>query len=235
MKIAINQPFTFPYIGYFQLISAVDKFILYDDVTYMKQSWINRNRILINNKDHFFTIPLASASSFKLIKDTYILNNFKEIEKIIKTIKQAYSKAPYYSETIKLITDCFYKIGKRTPISYIAFISIKNVCNYLGIKTEFEFSSKKYSQTINYGRKVRLFEIIKINNSDSYINLPGGTVLYSKEEFLKNGIKLNFIDRGNVRYKQFNNDFVPWLSIIDVLMFNSPDETRKLINQYSLV
>ena len=235
MKIAINQPFTFPYIGYFQLISVVDKFILYDDVTFMKQSWINRNRILLNNRAHFITIPLAGASSFKLITETYIQQNSKAISKLLKTIKQAYCKAPYFKDVFCLIDDLFSMIEKEKRISKIAYYSLKNFSKYLGIKTEFEFSSEKYPQTKNLGRKNRLFEILKINNANEYVNLPGGKVLYSKKEFLNHGIKINFIDRGEIIYKQFNNSFVPWLSIIDVLMFNSVKETCLLIGKCKLV
>ena len=120
MKIAINQPFTFPYIGFYQLVSVVDKFILYDDVTYMKQSWINRNRILINGKDNFFTIQLENASSFKLISDTCIRDNPSAVEKMIQTFRQAYSKAPYFSQVMPIVESTFKEIHHEKRISKIA-------------------------------------------------------------------------------------------------------------------
>ncbi len=235
MKVAINQPFTFPYIGFYQLVSVVDKFIFYDDVTYMKQSWINRNRILINGKDHFFTIQLENASSFKLISDTCIRDNPVTIEKMLKTFQQAYAKAPYASQILPIIEDCLKATHSERRISKIAYISIKSVCDYLGIKTEFEFSSDKYAHTKGFGRKERLFEILRLNNATDYVNLPGGTGLYSKDEFIRRGYRLHFIDRGDIVYKQFNNEFVPWLSMIDVLMFNSVKETKALLAKCTLV
>lgn len=75
MKIAIMQPYIFPYIGYFQLINAVDKFIIYDDVNYIKQGWINRNKILLNNEDYLFTFPLKNASSYKKINEIELSEN----------------------------------------------------------------------------------------------------------------------------------------------------------------
>ena len=235
MKVAINQPFTFPYIGFYQLVASVDKFIFYDDVTYMKQSWINRNRILMNGEPRYFTIELDHPSSFKLISDTKVRHNPKGTVKLLKTIKQAYSKAPFFEDCFPIVEECFSMIDKNARISEIAYCSIKKVCNYLGIKTEFEFSSQKYGDTRGIGRKERLYKILELNNATDYVNLPGGTKLYSKEEFLKHGFKLHFIDRGDIKYTQFKNDFVPWLSMIDVLMFNSIEETNKLIAKCKLV
>lgn len=235
MKVAINQPFTFPYIGFYQLVSQVDKFILYDDVTFMKQSWINRNRILINGKDHFFTIQLEDASSFKLISDTVIKYNPTALEKTLKSIKQAYAKAPYTAQVFPMVEACFALIETERRIGKIALNSIQSVCDYLDIKTQFEFSSEKYAHTKELGRKPRLYEMLRLNEATDYVNLPGGTGLYSKDEFIKHGYNLHFIDRGDIVYKQFNNEFVPWLSMIDVLMFNSAEETKALLAKSTLV
>lgn len=230
MKIAIMQPYLFPYIGYYQLISLVDKFILYDDVTFIKNSWINRNRILLNNSEHFITLPLAGMSSHKLINETLVQNNPLAYKKLLKTIYQAYCKAPFYSNVYPLIEDVFSLIKNEERISIIAYKSLKIISEYLGIETKFELSSEKYSHTRGIGREERLFEIIKENKADEYINLPGGVALYSKEEFLKNGIKLSFINTGDIVYKQFSDPFIPCLSMIDVLMFNSIEDARKLIS-----
>jgi len=235
MKIAINQPFTFPYIGFFQLISVVDTFILYDDVTFVKQSWTNRNRILINGKDHFFTIPLENASSFKLISETHIKYHPIMIKKMRKTFQQAYQKAPFADSVFPIIDDLLDLMSEEKRIAKIAHHSLKSVCDYLGIQTKFEFSSEKYAHTKGLGRKERLYEMLYLNNATDYVNLPGGTGLYSKDEFIRNGYRLHFIDRGDVVYKQFDNDFVPWLSILDVLMFNSVEETNALIAKCTLV
>jgi hypothetical protein len=235
MKVAINQPFTFAYIGFYQLISVVDRFIFYDDVTFMKQSWINRNRILVGGKDLFFNIQLDDVSSFKLISETNIRYNKKAIEKLLKTIQQAYVKAPFFNEAFAIVSNCFNQIENEQRISKIAYHSVKSVCDYLGITTQLEFSSEKYAFTKGMGRKERLYEILRLNNATDYVNLPGGTGLYSKDEFQKHGFNLHFIDRGDIVYKQFNNEFIPWLSIIDVLMFNSAEDTKALIDRCTLV
>lgn len=201
----------------------------------MKQSWINRNRILINGKDHYFNIQLKDASSFKLISETYIYNNYKQIRKTLKSIQHAYAKAPYFSDVFPMVEKCFNLTKTEKRISKIAFQSVKSVCDYLKIDTKFEFSSEKYAYTKSFGRKERLYEILRLNNATDYVNLPGGTGLYSKAEFLKHDIRLHFIDRGKIVYKQFNNDFIPWLSIIDVLMFNSVEDANILLSKCTLV
>ena len=236
MRIAINQPFFFPYIGFFQLIYNVDKFILYDDVNYMKNSWINRNRILINKNPHYFTIPLQKPSSFKTIKEINILNDFKKHDKILKTLTQVYTKAPYFDEVIRIIDNVFLKMQTEKCIARIGYYSIRGVSEYLGFEKSFEFSSERYPETKGLGRKERLYKILEMNKATDYINLPGGVNLYSKEDFKKHGYNLYFIDRGIIEYKQFDNEvFVPLLSIIDVLMFNSIDETIALIKKGSLI
>jgi hypothetical protein len=154
---------------------------------------------------------------------------------MLKTFQIAYSKAPYASQIIPIIKECFNAMYSERRISKIAYISIKSICDYLEIKTQFEFSSEKYAHTKGLGRKERLFEILRLNSATDYVNLPGGTGLYSKDEFIRHGYRLHFIDRGEIVYKQFNNDFVPWLSIIDVLMFNSVKETNALLAKCKLV
>ncbi|MEA2077129.1 MAG: WbqC family protein [Candidatus Marinimicrobia bacterium] len=231
MKLAIMQPYFFPYIGYYQLISLVDKFIIYDDVAFIKNGWINRNRILLNKSEHFITLSLSGASSHKLINETYIQTNASIQKKILKTIHQEYSKAPYFNETYKLVEEVIDLINIEKNISTIALKSLKIVTDHLKFETEFELSSEKYSHTKGIGREERLFKIIEENKADEYINLPGGNTLYSKEEFLKRGINLSFLEPGKVEYKQFSSPYIPNLSIIDVLMFNGKDDTLKLISR----
>jgi hypothetical protein len=200
MKIAVMQPYLFPYIGYFQMIRAVDKFILYDDVNYIKGGWINRNRILVNGEAKYFNIILNGASSFKQINE--ILINTKSIQKILKTIKQSYSKAPYFISTFQLIEDFFLTLENEQPISKVAGDSIQKVLKYIGLNTEIEYSSKDYSDTKGLDKADRLIEILKRNNSNIYINVLSGRKLYSKDYFKKNGIELNFIQNHITSYNQ---------------------------------
>jgi hypothetical protein len=225
------QPYFLPYIGYFQLINAVDKFIFYDDVSFINKGWINRNRILLNGKDHLFTIALKSASQNKLINQIEIC---KQNNKIVKTIKQAYSKAPYFKDVFTLIQQVFDKMNETKSISKIAEISVKMVSNYLNLSTFFITSSEKYSYTQNLYREKRLIDICQENGANIYINSSSGKILYNHESFKENGIKLFFIKNNINTYKQFNNDFIPRLSIIDVMMFNDKKTITEFLNNYEI-
>jgi WbqC-like protein family len=231
MKVAIMQPYFFPYIGYFQLVNAVDKFVFYDDVTFIKQGWINRNRILLNDKEHLITLKLDGASSYRLINEIAVS---QKNDNLIKTIIQAYSKAPFFNEVIPLIQDVFTEMNYLNKISKIAEISVKKVSEYLNLCGVFETSSEVYSATKLLRKEERLIAICKENNADSYINPSGGKDLYNKNSFRKEGINLFFIKNQITGYKQFRNDFIPGLSIIDVMMFNSPDLVREMVCQYEL-
>ena len=226
------QPYFFPYIGYFQLINAVDKFIILDDVNYIKKGWINRNRILLNGKDYLFTIPCEKISQNKLINEVEVIKDEKAVNKFLKTINNAYSKAPYFSEVFELVEGVF-KFDK-VLISELAYGSITSVLNFFGIEKNIVFSSKNYSNS-EFKKADRLIDICKMNNADIFINSSGGKELYDKVEFNKNGIKIYFIKNIITPYNQFENNFIPGLSIIDVLMFNTKDEIKEMLNQYELI
>lgn len=229
-KIAIMQPYFFPYIGYFQLVNSVDKFVFYDDVNYIQRGWVNRNRILINGNPSYLTVPLNKASQNMLINEVRVLNGSKNL---IKTVEMAYKKAPYYNEIMPLIQQVFSK--EYNFISDMAIDSVKLVSNYLGFNTVFELSSEEYSSTKCLDRANRLIEISKLNKCVNYLNPINGQELYSKEEFRNNGIELNFIKSKEIRYAQFNNIFVPSLSMIDVLMFNSRFEVMSFLDQFEFI
>ena len=231
MKIAVMQPYFFPYIGYFQMINAVDKFILYDDVNYIKGGWINRNNILQNKEKKLITLNLVGSSSNKLINEISVSNNNR---KLLKTISQAYSRAPFFETVFPLVDEVLSVCSSTISISEIAGESIIKVTDYLKIERVFEYSSKLYSDTRGMDKADRLIEICKRNNADSYINAAGGVDLYSKEYFKKRDIDLFFIQNRIQEYQQFNNNFIPFLSIIDMLMFISIDEIGKMLDQYTL-
>ena len=235
MTIAVMQPYVFPYIGYFQLIKSVDVFVFYDDVNFIKQGWINRNRILVSGKDLVFTMPLKDASSFVTIRETQVNESLfiKWRAKFLRTLEQSYKKAPYFEKVYPLVIEILE--NNFISISDMATASIIKISAYLNLKTRFEFSSEKYHDTKVLERENRLVEIIKRNQSDSYVNPIGGQELYAKESFAQYRIQLNFIKSKPVVYKQFENEFVPWLSIIDVMMFNNVEEIIVMLNQYELV
>jgi hypothetical protein len=235
MKLAIMQPYLFPYIGYFQLLAAVDKFVIYDDVNFIKGGWINRNNILINKKSNLFTVPLNKASSYTLINETKINLKFYNIWKVkfLRSLEQSYKKAPHFTEVYNLIENVL-EIKENDLISELAVNSIKEVSKYLQLGTEICETSEIYNNKTKSGQE-RVLDICGIEKASQYINPIGGIELYSKNTFKEKGIMLNFIKSKPIIYAQFDNDFSPWLSIIDVLMFNSINEVNKMINQYELV
>lgn len=232
MKIAIVQPYVFPYIGYFQLINAVDKFIFYDDVNFIKQGWINRNRILLNNRPYLFSIPCEDISSYRLILDTKVCRNKRWASKLLKTIEMSYLRAPHFNDVYHLIRSVLDSDFQN--ISELAQLSILEVTKYLGMKGVCCKTSKFYNNN-HLKRSARLIDICKREKAEEYINSIGGVEIYTKEEFLQHGISLYFLKSKEVKYKQFNTPFIPWLSIIDVLMFNSVSEVRTMLNQYQLI
>ncbi len=234
MKIAIMQPYIFPYIGYFQLIASVDKFVFYDDVSFIKKGWINKNRILVNGSDFAFSIPIESISQNKLISETYIKNDLyiSWCNKFFQTLEFNYKKAPQFENVYGVIRDTFN--SKHDTISSLAISSIVNVLNFLSIEKKIIHSSKDY-QNNDLTRDQRLIDICKKEQAYYYINSIGGKELYSKDEFLQQGIRLDFLQPQIEAYSQFNNKFVQGLSIIDILMFNDKKTVVQMINKISLV
>ncbi|MBS1575517.1 MAG: WbqC family protein [Bacteroidetes bacterium] len=233
MKLAIMQPYVFPYIGYFQLVSAADKFVIYNDVYYIKQGWINRNRILLKGAPHLFTIPVTGASSFRLIREIKLSPDLfiKWKQKFFKLLHSAYAKAPHYSAVIALVKEAFNK--EAATISELAVNSIKSTLSYLQIPAKLILSSATYTNQKLAGAE-RVIDICLQEKASIYINAPGGMELYDKSYFQSWGIELKFIKPGNIVYKQLEGEFVSALSIIDVMMFNSVSDIRVMLNNYTL-
>ncbi len=226
------QPYLFPYIGYYQLINAVDNFVIYDNVNYIKKGRINRNNILLNNKPHLITLSLSKVSQNQYINTVKILEDNKSAESILKTIYHAYNKAPYYN----IIMPCLENIINNQELSLHKYLehSLKEVCKYLGINTNFMLASSILPTSELKGQE-KIIEICKKTNAKVYINPIGGQELYNKDEFEKNNLELFFIQKNDFTYKQFKGDFVPNLSIIDALMFCSKDEIKDMLENYRLI
>ncbi len=231
MNIGIMQPYFFPYIGYWQLINTVDTFVVYDDVNFINKGWINRNNILVNNISHLISVPLVGASQFKLINEIDIVHDRRTFEKILKTITISYKKAPYFNDVIGIVENFFLndekKISKRLKDSII------EVCNYLDIKNKIVLSSN-ISLNDDFKGQDRIINIVKALNGSIYTNPIGGKLLYDRIFFKKLGIELKFIKSKEIKYSQFKNDFVPSLSIIDVMMFNSKDDINFFLNECTM-
>ncbi|RFN60037.1 WbqC family protein [Marixanthomonas ophiurae] len=233
MKLSIMQPYFFPYIGYFQLIHSVDKFIFYDDVNFIKKGWIHRNNILINDQSFLFSVPCKKISQNKKINETEVNFNEDEKNKFLKRIELAYKKAPCF-QTFFPKLETFIMNEHSKLISTLAWNSIMFVTEYLGIHSQFEYSSAKHGSSVGMEKQQRLQHIAKKEGAKTYINAMGGKELYSKESFKMEGITLKFLKTEPIEYPQGNSSFVPWLSIIDVLMYNTKTEANKLILQYKL-
>lgn len=232
MRVGIMQPYFFPYLGYWQLINAVDTFVILDDVNYIKKGFINSNSILVNNAAYRFTVPLEKASQNKLINQTKLNFSSKDKEKFLKTIIISYKKAPFF-KTVYPVIERSILYDENDLTAYIKY-SIEQVKLFLNITTEIICSSDiKKDNTLK--AQERIIEINKKLGASVYINAIGGQSLYSKEVFRQNSIELKFIEMRRLEYEQFQSKFVPNLSIIDVLMFNSVEGIKELLNQYTLL
>lgn len=231
MKLGIMQPYFFPYIGYWQLMNAVDKYVVYDDINYIKGGWANRNNILVDGKPHRINLLLKKASPNKLFNETEILHDFDE-KKLLKTISIAYAKAPYYNEVFPLIT----QILNNTEICLSKYLidSFKIINQYIGITTDLIVSSELKKDCSLKGED-KVIHICKLLNADEYYNAIGGTELYNRERFAENNIELHFLKTNDIIYPQFKNEFVPNLSIIDMMMFNSKEQIKNMLEEFTLV
>ena len=232
MKLAVMQPYFFPYLGYWQMFAAVDKFVLLDDVNFIMRGYINRNNILVGGAPHLFTIPLEKPSRNKLINETKLNFDDKARESLLRTFACAYRKAPHYNEVYPILEET---VNNPEPdLTRFLKHSFERVKEYLGLKTEILVSSEiEKDNTLR--AQDRIIAINQVLGSTQYINAIGGQELYSREDFDRVGIKLNFIKMLPCDYKQFQNEFVPNLSLIDILMFNSVAETKAMLSEFTLI
>ena len=232
MTIAVMQPYLFPYIGYWQLIHAVDTFVVYDNIQFTKKGWFHRNNILLNEQKRLFTIPLKKDSDYHDVVDRVLSEDSdKQIKKIIVQIENEYKKAPYFNEVFPLVKDIF-GFNEKNLFNYI-YHSIQQVVEYLRIDTKI-IPSSTLDMDHQLKSEERVIAINKTLHADHYINAIGGLKLYNKDRFTEEGITLNFLKTGDIEYRQFNNKFVPNLSIIDIMMFNSKDEIKEMLNKCTL-
>lgn len=226
------QPYFFPYIGYFQLINAVDIFVIYDDVNFIKKGWINKNNILVNEKQFLFSIDLKGASQNRLINEIEIDYNSHWKEDLLKTIRFAYARAPFFENVFPLVKNIVEH--NEISVSKLVSYSLQKICDFLSIKTQTVISSDLNKNNSLRGQD-KIIEICKKLNATTYINAVGGLTLYDKELFLRHNISLNFIKTNPINYSQFKENFIPHLSIIDVMMFNSPERIKDFLNECELI
>ncbi len=234
MTLAIMQPYIFPYLGYYQLVSAVDTFVFFDDVNYIKKGWINRNNILQQGKPLKFTVPLVKASQNKLINEIEISEYIKWRKDFLKSIELSYKKAPQFSFVFNWLNEFFTR--EYALISDVAADSVKVVAKLLELPVIFKNSgSLDYKNDISQNGEQKILTICKMLGADTYINPKNGIDLYKHDLFNSENIELKFINMHELTYPQFKSEgFVPNLSIIDVLMFNDIPAIKKLLCKYSL-
>lgn len=233
MKLGIMQPYFFPYLGYWQLLNAVDEYVIYDDVNYIKRGYVNRNSILCDGKALLITLPLIHPSQNRLISQTKICCEELKTGKLLKTIQQCYAKAPFFAPVFSMIVDIFET--NQDNLAQFLTNSIKKTANYLGIQTKLRLSSDLAQDRTRRG-KDRVLNICENLGATEYYNAIGGTALYDRTEFAEKGIQLRFLKmKEGLSYPQYKTPFVPNLSIIDIMMFNHPDEIGTLLTAYTLV
>ena len=232
-SVAIMQPYFLPYIGYFQLINSVDEFVIYDNIQYTKKGWINRNRILVNGSEKLITLPIAKDSDYLNVNDRVLADSWNnEKIKMLNLIKGSYKKAPHYHAAFPIIRS----VIELPHTSLFEFIigGLRLLNSYLGIDTKITISSHiKIDPTLKGKNKV--IAICKHLNTDIYINPVGGQLLYNYDDFKHEGLDLKFIKSQNFNYKQYKNEFIPWLSILDVLMFNERKDIIDYLDRYTLI
>lgn len=232
MKLAIMQPYFLPYIGYFQLIAAVDLFIVYDNIKYTKKGWINRNRMLQGGEGVVFTLPLKGDSDELHVCQRQLSTDFKR-NMLLNRLKEAYRHAPYFEMTYSLIE----KIVQHESSNLFQFLknSIVKVCEHLDISTEIRNSADvAIDHTLKSQDKV--IALCEAVGATTYVNPVGGMDLYSVQVFQSRGIELKFLCSRPFEYPQLGAVFVPWLSIVDVLMFNSRERVQACVtDNYDLI
>lgn len=230
MKLAIMQPYFLPYIGYFQLIDAVDVFVVYDNIKYTKKGWINRNRLLLNGTDTTFTLPLSKGSDSLDVAERTLASNYDR-PKLLNLFREAYRRAPHFAEVWPLVE----AVIANPQVSLFDYIrdSIVRVCQALNIHTEIIVSSRIDIDHALRGQD-KVIALCQCLGATQYINAQGGHSLYQPEAFLAKGIDLCFVRPGQIEYAQYGEPFVPWLSIVDVMMFNDNARRHELVKHREL-
>ncbi|GHV57588.1 hypothetical protein FACS189460_4400 [Deltaproteobacteria bacterium] len=231
MKIAVMQPYFLPYLGYWQLLAAVDAFVILDDVNYITRGFINRNYLLLSGRPHLFSIPLENPSQNRLIKETKLNFSGYARDKLLKTIAAAYKKAPEFEAVFPLLEKII--LFPETDLTgYIAH-SITAIRRHVGLKTEIYVSSE-LKQRPGLKAQAKIIDLCANLGAETYINPPGGWDLYDPTEFRARGLALKFLRPGQVAYRQFNHEFVPNLSFLDVMMFNKLGPIENFLQEYAL-
>ena len=231
MKLGIMQPYFFPYLGYFDLIYQTDRWIVFDTVQYIRHGWINRNRVLHPKKGWLYIIVPVKYSRDTLIMAVRIADDGKWKKRILGQLQHYKKKAPFYVQTIHLVEECLEI--EESFVSRLNVRILEKVCSVLGIKFDYQFFSEMKLELgpIN-GPGDWALRISQVLGATEYVNPPGGAALFSPEEFRSAGIKLTIRQIPPMEYQCDGYEFIPNLSIIDVLMWNEPEKVKEYLEKH---
>lgn len=235
MKLGIMQPYFFPYLGYFSLIKHTDQFILLDTVQFIRHGWIERNRILKPTFGwQYIKVPLKKFPHTSLIKDINIDNSTDWKNKIKAQLLHYKKKAPFYTEVIKLLDEIFSSDFR--DIVSLDKEALVVICRYLEIKKEIEIFSKLDLQMepVSAPDEWALNICKSIIGVKEYWNPIRGESFFDKSKYEQSNLVLKFHTMNLPEYNQQHEWFETALSIIDVLMFNSVNDTNLILDNYRL-
>jgi hypothetical protein len=226
------QPYFFPYLGYFQLLHAADRFVFYDDVAYIKGGWINRNRLLARREPQYFSVPILDASSFRPICETrFDAANERWKHKMMSTFAQSYADAPFRGPTLELIERVLGSPGDL--IGDLARASVAAVLDHVGVRRDVVPTSSVYGNAVLKGQ-ARVIDVCIREGATDYLNTPGGRSLYAARDFREAGVALWFLVPSLPPYPQRGAEFHPGLSILDALMWCPREQVAEMMADYSL-
>ncbi len=233
MILGMMQPYFYPYLGYWQLMNAVDEYIIYDDVNFIKGGWIHRNRIRINGEAQYFNLSIHKASQNKKINELELNMDEAAKNKLLDKVHGAYAKAPYFESA--------YEVFERTILyednNLAAFLAYCNreVAAYLGINTKI-YSATELGLDHRLKFQDRILDICKSRGDTGYINAIGGKELYEPAAFEAIGCPVSFLRMdSDIVYPQLGKgEFIPGLSILDIMMNNSQDEIHSMLERYTI-
>jgi hypothetical protein len=232
MIAAIMQPYFFPYIAYFQLMAACDVFVVRDDVQYIKGGWVNRNRILVEGRPQWLTLPVAHADHQLPINRRQYLLDRPTATKLRRRLVAAYEHAPHFSETIAVV-DAALEFCDSNVARFNTHL-LTSVALRLGIDTPTRFASSIVGERQAGGQQA-VIEICSNLGASGYVNPIGGVGLYDPVCFESRGITLRFLRSSVAEYPQFGALPVPSLSVIDVMMFNSLRSIKEMLTACDLI
>ena len=229
MKLGVMQPYFFPYLGYFDLINSVDHWIVADSVQYIRHGWINRNRIHHSQSDWKYIIaPVRKCPLGTPIHKIKTVNSEWRMS-ILRSLHHYKKHAPFFKRTYELVEECLET--KETSLAPLNVSILARTCSYLEIPFKWEYLSELDlpMDAANSPEELAIL-ISRTAGATEYINPPGGADLYNPEKFKQHGIDLRIKNIIDFQYNCSPYEFIPYLSIIDVLMWNTPHTIRKYLD-----